>query len=180
MKALLITGPVGVGKTTAAEAVGARLADAKVPHAVIDLDWLSSCRPAPADDPFHFALQLRNLQAVVRNYAEAGVHRLVLAGVVESRADRERYAEVIGAKLNVCRLKADLSVVHERLARRHHDEPGLRWHLNRADELEMLFTSTWIDDFVVAADQPVADVAQDVIAGWLAAERLPVEPVAPQ
>ncbi|WP_434440134.1 hypothetical protein [Lentzea sp. E54] len=176
MKALLITGPVGVGKTTVAEAVGDRLADAKVPHAVIDLDWLSSCRPAPADDPFHFALQLRNLQAVARNYAEAGVHRLVLAGVVESRADRERYAEVIGAKLNVCRLKADLSVVHERLTRRHHDEPRLRWHLNRADELEMLFTSTWIDDFVVAADQPVAEVAQDVIAGWLAAERLPAAP----
>lgn len=38
MKALLITGPVGVGKTTVAEAVGDVLATAGVPHAVIDLD----------------------------------------------------------------------------------------------------------------------------------------------
>ncbi|MEV6712169.1 AAA family ATPase [Lentzea sp. NPDC051208] len=171
MKALLITGPVGVGKTTVAEAVGSRLVEAKVPHAVIDLDWLSACWPAPADDPFHLELQLRNLQAVVRNYVDAGVHRVVLAGVVESRADRERYAEVIGAKLTVCRLKADLSVVHERLSRRHQDEAVLRWHLNRAEELEMLFSATWIDDFVIAADQPVAEVAQDVISWWLAAER---------
>ena len=175
MKALLITGPVGVGKTTVAEAVGDRLAEAKVPHALIDLDWLSSCWPAPADDPFHFDLQLRNLEAVVRNYVAAGVHRVVLAGVVESRADRERYAEVIGAKLDVCRLKADLSVLHQRLVRRHHDEADLRWHLNRAEELEMLFAASWIEDFVVSADQPVAEVAQDVISWWLAAERLPIE-----
>lgn len=178
MKALLITGPVGVGKTTVAEEVGSRLAAADVPHALIDLDWLSACWPAPSQDPFHFELQLRNLQAVVRNYADAGVHRIVLAGVVESRADRERYAEVIGAKLNVCRLKADLSVVHARLARRHHAEADLRWHLNRAEELEMLFAASWIEDFVVSADQPVAEVAQDVISWWLAAERLPIEPVA--
>lgn len=171
MKALLITGPAGAGKTTVAEAVGARLAEAKVPHAVIDLDWLSACWPAPADDPFHFELQLRNLQALVRNYTDAGVHRIVLAGVVESRADRERYAEVVGAKLNVCRLKADLSVLHRRLAARHHDEAELRWHLNRAEELEMLYSTTWIEDYVVAADQPVAEVAQDVVTGWLAAER---------
>ncbi|WP_439661022.1 AAA family ATPase [Lentzea sp. HUAS TT2] len=171
MKALLITGPVGVGKTTVAEAVGSRLAGAKVPHAVIDLDRLSSCWPAPADDPFHFELQLRNLQAVVANYVAAGVHRVVLAGVVESKDDRARYAEVIGAKLNVCRLKADLTVVQRRLVRRHDDEADLRWHLARAEELEMLFTASWIEDFVVDADQPVAEVAQDVISWWLAAER---------
>ncbi|MGW6446054.1 AAA family ATPase [Lentzea sp. NPDC055074] len=178
MKALLITGPVGVGKTTVAEEVGSRLAEAKVPHALIDLDWLSSCWPAPADDPFHFELQLRNLRAVVRNYVEAGVQRIVLAGVVESRADRERYAEVVGAKLNVCRLKADLSVVHERLVRRHHAEADLRWHLNRAEELEMLFADSWIEDYVVSADQPVAEVAQDVISWWLTVERMPIEPAA--
>jgi len=123
-------------------------------------------------------LQLRNLQAVVRNHVEVGVHRIVLAGVVESRAAREQHAGVIGAKLNVCRLKADLSVIRERLSARHHDEPALRWHLNRAEEIEALFTSTWIEDFVVAADQPVAEVAQDVVMGWLAAERLGIDPVA--
>ncbi|MEU5235036.1 hypothetical protein AB0G82_38275, partial [Streptomyces anulatus] len=61
------------------------------------------------------------------------------------------------------------------VARRHHDEADLRWHLNRAEELEMLFAASWIEDFVVDADQPVAEVAQDVVTGWLAAERLPIE-----
>ncbi|GAB2821190.1 DUF397 domain-containing protein [Lentzea nigeriaca] len=50
MRALLITGPVGVGKTTVAEAVGDVLAAAEVPHAVIDLDWLRCFRPSPADE----------------------------------------------------------------------------------------------------------------------------------
>jgi adenylylsulfate kinase-like enzyme len=34
---LLITGTVGVGKTTVAEAVGRMLAERAVPHAVVDL-----------------------------------------------------------------------------------------------------------------------------------------------
>ncbi|WP_346130810.1 AAA family ATPase [Lentzea roselyniae] len=173
MKALLITGPVGVGKTTVAEAVGARLVQAGVPHAVIDLDWLRHCRPSPADDPFHLELELRNLSAVARNYVDAGVQRLVLAGVLESRADRARYAEAIGAKLTVCRLKADLTVIRKRLVSRHQHDSDLGWHVNRAAELEKLFASAWVEDFVVAADQPVAEVAQDVISWWLAAERLP-------
>lgn len=172
MKALLITGPVGVGKTAVAEAVGDRLTEAEVPHAVIDLDWLRYSWPSPADDPFNLALELRNLGAVARNYAEAGAQRLVLAGVVESRADRERYAEVLGAKLDVCRLKADLSVIRQRLVARHRDDASLQWHVNRAAELEAIFAAAWVEDFVVAADQPVAEVAQDVISRWLAAERL--------
>jgi len=172
VNALLITGPVGVGKTTVAEAVGDLLAAAKVPHAVIDLDCLRHSWPSPADDPFNLALELRNLSAVARNYLDAGAHRLVLAGVLESRADRERYAETVGAKLTVCRLKADLSVIRGRLAARHHDDESLRWHVNRAGELEQLYSTTWVEDFVVAADQLVSEVAQDVVTGWLAAERL--------
>jgi adenylylsulfate kinase len=86
VRTLLITGPVGVGKTTVAEAIGDQLSKTGTPHAVVDLDWLSKCWPAPSSDPFHFELQLRNLRAVTRNCAKAGARRLVLAGVVESRA----------------------------------------------------------------------------------------------
>ncbi|WP_330273167.1 ATP/GTP-binding protein [Lentzea sp. NBC_00516] len=170
MRTLLITGPVGVGKTTIAEAVGAHLAKSGRPVAVVDLDWLSQCRPAPSGDPFHFELQLSNLRAVTPNYANAGASRLVLAGVVESQADRERYAEAVGGPLTVCRLKADLSVIHERLVARHHDEAELRWHLNRADELETLFTSSSIEDFVMDANRPVDQVSLEVGLEWLLRE----------
>ena len=172
MKALLVTGPVGVGKTTAAEAVGDVLAAASVPHAVIDLDGLRRSWPSPADDPFNLGLELRNLQAVARNYRDAGAQRLVLAGVLERRTDRSRYAEVLGVDLLVCRLIADLAVIRERLVARHREDSGLAWHVNRAEELEGIFAAAWVEDFVVAADQPVTEVAQDVVTGWLAAERV--------
>jgi len=167
VRALLITGPVGIGKTTVAEAVGDVLAAAAVPHAVVDLDWLRRCTPSPANDPFNLALELRNLRAVARNYAEAGARRLVLAGVLERRSDRASYAEAVGAEIAVCRLKADLSVIRQRLVARHRDaELELRWHLDRAEELDGIFASAQVEDYVVAADQAVAEVAQDVVAGW--------------
>ncbi|MFD4642423.1 hypothetical protein ACFWN2_34300 [Lentzea sp. NPDC058436] len=173
MRALLITGPVGVGKTTIAEAVGDRFRETGTPHAVVDLDWLSKCWPAPSGDPFHFELQLRNLRAVARNHAKAGARRLVLAGVVESRADRDRYASVIDGPLLVGRLKADLSVIRERLAARHPDEAELRWHLDRAEELETLFASAAVEDFVMDAARPVSVVSAETALEWLLREPPP-------
>ncbi|MEV5967314.1 AAA family ATPase [Kribbella sp. NPDC051952] len=124
--ALLITGSVGVGKTSVAEAVGELLAGAAIPHAVIDLDWLACYWPSPTDDPFNFDLQLRNLRSMARNYLDAGAERLVLAGVVESREDRERYAGAIGVDVAVCRLSADLEVIRQRLIQRHGTEERRR------------------------------------------------------
>ncbi|GAA0593203.1 hypothetical protein GCM10010174_05390 [Kutzneria viridogrisea] len=167
--ALLITGPVGVGKTTVAEAVGDLLAEARVPHAVIDLDWLRWSWPSPSDDPFNLGLELRNLGSVARNYLDAGARRLVLAGVVESRADRQRYVEALGVGLTVCRLSADLAVIRDRLVQRHDgDAEGLRWHLERSRELDRIFDRAQVEDFVVAADRAVAEVAEAVAraAGW--------------
>jgi adenylylsulfate kinase len=170
-RALLVTGPVGVGKTTVAEAVGGLLAGAAIPHAVIDLDWLACCWPSAADDRFNLTMQLRNLRSVARNYLDAGADRLVLAGVVESRAGRERYAEAVGVDLAVCRLSADLAVVRQRLVRRYAggDDDSLRWHLRRSSELERILGLAGVEDFTVAADRPVADVAKAVVTttGWL-------------
>ncbi|MFC4079340.1 AAA family ATPase [Amycolatopsis samaneae] len=169
-RALLLTGPVGIGKSTVAEAVGELLAAAAVPHAVIDLDELHRRWPAPADDPFDLAMELRNLGALAGNYLGAGARRLVLAGVVESRADRRRYAEVLGTELTVCLLTADAAAIDRRLARRHgaEDTDGLRWHLARARELDGIFRRAGVEDFAVAADGPVTDVAKAVLAaaGW--------------
>jgi Ni2+-binding GTPase involved in maturation of urease and hydrogenase len=49
--AVLITGTVGAGKTSVAAAAGSILAEARIPHAVIDLDALTQSWPAPPDDP---------------------------------------------------------------------------------------------------------------------------------
>ncbi|MGW7606448.1 hypothetical protein ACWGKW_04040 [Streptomyces sp. NPDC054766] len=54
-----------MGRTPVAEAVGGLLADARVPHAVLDLDRLSNSRPAPPGDRFNFGVLLRNLRSIV-------------------------------------------------------------------------------------------------------------------
>ncbi|MFF3176640.1 AAA family ATPase [Streptomyces sp. NPDC057900] len=169
--ALLINGTVGVGKTTAAEAVGDLLADAGIPHAVLDLDSLRRSWPAPTGDRFNFGMLLRNVRSVAANYLDAGATRLVLAGVIEQPDERRRLAEAVGAELTVCRLRADPAVLRERLTRRHDREPeALRWHLDRCGELDAVLDRSTVNDFTVDTTKgSVTDIAASVVgqAGWL-------------
>ncbi|MFJ7250713.1 hypothetical protein ACIQWA_39565 [Kitasatospora sp. NPDC098652] len=171
-RALLITGTVGVGKTSAADLLGDLLADAGLPHAVMDLDRLCQAWPAPHGDPFNSGLLLRNLRALSANYLDAGVRHLVLAGVAENRAERDRYQAAIGMPLTVCRLTADLPVVHSRLRRRHEadsDLESLPWHLERAGRLDQILVRADVADFTIDTTHvPLAAVASAVLkaAGW--------------
>lgn len=70
--ALLITGTVGVGKTSVAEVVGDLLREARVSNAVIDLDWLSHAWPVPPGDGFNETMALRNLKSVATAPAPRG------------------------------------------------------------------------------------------------------------
>lgn len=169
-RALLINGTVGVGKTTVAEAVGGLLADARVPHAVLDLDWLSNSWPVPPGDRFDFGVLLRNLRSIAGHYLDAGATRLVLAGVIEDEDGRKQLTEALGVDLTVCRLRAELPIVHQRLVRRHDGESGaLRRHLNRSGELDGILSRGAADDFTVdTGTGSVTDIALSVIraAGW--------------
>jgi adenylylsulfate kinase len=164
-QALLVTGTVGVGKTSVAHAVGDLLRAAEVPNAVVDLDALSQAWPAPPGDPFNFALELRNLRAVAANFLAAGAERLVLAGVVENLDGRERYREALGLPLTVARLRAGLDEVARRLHGRHRDdEDGLRWHLHRSGELDAILDAAGVADFEVSTDgRSVTEVAAEVL-----------------
>lgn len=170
--ALLITGTVGVGKTSVADLAGDLLADAGVPHAVMDLDRLCQSWPAPDDDPFNFRLLLRNLHALTAQYLDAGTQRFVLAGVAESAADRDAYRAALGMPLQVCRLFADLPAVHTRLRRRHeadHDSASLPWHLERAGQLHQILDEAAVADFTVdTTEVPPSAVAARVLktVGW--------------
>ncbi|MFE7749892.1 hypothetical protein [Streptomyces sp. NPDC057428] len=170
-RALLINGTVGVGKTSVAESVGCLLADAGIPNAVIDLDWLRQSWPAPSGDRFNFTMMLRNLRSMAGNYLAAGAARLVLAGVIEDLDERKLCGDAVGTELSVCRLQVDLPVNHQRLMRRHENEPeALRWHLARAGELAGILDQAAVDDFSVdATTRSVDEVAADVIrnVGWL-------------
>ncbi len=105
--ALLITGSVGAGKTSVAELVGELLAEADVPHAVIDLDWLSNTWPSPPGDRFNLAMVLRNL----RNLARASMlGRFAWSWQVSSNARRSGPLSAIGVPLADCRLRVTLPV----------------------------------------------------------------------
>ena len=169
-EALLVTGTVGVGKTSVAEAIGDLLRDAQVPNAVIDVDWLRAAWPAPPGDPFNQAMALRNLAAVGANYLAAGAARLVLAGVVETRADRHAHAAALGVPMTVVRLVADPDVLRARLLRRHDaDDEARRWHLARAGELHTILERSATEDHLVDTSRLTApEAAVEVLgaSGW--------------
>ena len=76
-----------------------------------------------------------NLAAVWSNYVEGGAERLIVARVVEDRAELAQYrAAVPGAQPIVCRLTAPIALMHERL---RISEPGmnLKRALKRGAEL---------------------------------------------
>src|SRR5665647_1092359 len=145
--ALLINGTVGAGKTSVAEMVGDLLTEAGVPNAVIDLDWLRRSWPSPTGDRFNVAMALRNLRSVARNYRDAGAVRIVLAGVIETKVERDRHEEALGVPLSMCRLRVDLPLVRARLAQRHEGEGAvLQWHLDRSGGRDAILEAAAIED----------------------------------
>jgi energy-coupling factor transporter ATP-binding protein EcfA2 len=162
---LVITGPVGVGKTTVAGAMSELLDQAGVAHALVDVDYLRWCHPSPPDDPFHIALGLRNLRAVWANYREAGAERLIVVDIVESRADVAGYqAAVPGAEIRVVRLQAALPTILRRLEGRE-TGASLLWHQQRAAELVAQMTRDRVEDLLVDTEgKRVPEIAQEVLA----------------
>ncbi|WP_430332914.1 AAA family ATPase [Rhodococcus sp. ACT016] len=164
---VFLNGTVGVGKSTVADIVSELKALAGQPHALIDLDYLRTCWPAPENDPFNFALELANLTSVVDNYRRAGIEHLILVGVAETADAVEKYREATHSPdLLMCRLTAQPAIVAERLRRRHRDDPaGLDWHLARATELASILDAAEIDDVVLdTTSAGPTDVARSVMS----------------
>ena len=169
MQTLFVNGSVGAGKTSTAEEIGRMLRARDIPHAVVDLDWLRFAWPAPKHDPFNNELELHNLADVTGNFREAGVERLVLAGVIEKRSMRARYETAVGGSMVVCRLSVKVPELLARLALRHENSSDLEWHLRRAGELDRLLAAERLDDFVIHVESDsVRVVAQRVVEtiGW--------------
>ncbi len=168
---LLITGPVGIGKTTVAVAISDQLSDADQPHGLIDLDALRWVYPRPADDPFHEALGLRNLAAVAAAYREAGAARLLLVTVIEAREHLALYhAAIPGAAIQVVRLHAAPATIAHRIAGRETTAASHAWHQHRAVELAALFSRQHVEDLLIDTDgKPPPAIAREILTqtGWL-------------
>ena len=180
---LIITGPLGVGKTTVLDEVAERLRDAGVAFAAVDLDALSWAHPpAPGDDRYRSGLMFRNLASVWANFRLAGAQRLVCARVIESRGELELYrAAIPGAAITVARLRASHETLETRLAHRlarrdlvegqeqqEHRARRERRAL-RSRELAEVMDRQALEDVLVSTDgRGAGAVARDVLvgAGW--------------
>ncbi len=166
---LVLTGPVGVGKTAVAAELSNRLRDMQVPHALVDMDWLRECYPSPPQDRFHTALGLRNLAAVWANYRAAGAGRLIIVDIVEARSEVNDYRVAIpGAAVAIIMLKATLPTIHRRLEGRE-TGASLEWHKRRAVELSEQWAEHPVEDFIIETEgKTVAEVAEEllVVARW--------------
>ena len=169
---IIVTGPVGVGKTTVSEEMGYVLRDAKVPHATVDFDRLTACYPRPkGDDGWGTKLGHMNLAALWQNFRASGARRLIIARVIESRSELEGYREAVpGAEITVVRLRASPSTLQARVRRRG-EGIGMQWHLDRAVELASLMDASPVEDMLIETDdRDPTTIAREVLhrAGWLA------------
>lgn len=123
---LLITEPAGIGKSTLCWEIGAVLAEAEEPHAIIETDELDRVYPRPsAEDLERLAPGTRdvssiNLAALWSTYRALGQSRLVMSGVVlHLDFDRQwTLAAIPAARITVIRLGATEETLAARLAQR--------------------------------------------------------------
>ena len=165
VRVLILTGSMGAGKNSAAAEISDLLAARRVPHAVIDLDALKNgylAQPAPD-------LAFRNLGDVWRNYAALGIRLLLIPGAIETEQELELFRKALpGAEIVVCRLRADLKTMEERVRSR---ETGIQQDafVARVRVLEELLDRACLESFSVKnQDRSITDVAREILyrAGW--------------
>lgn len=123
---LLITGPAGIGKSTLCWEIGAQLAEAEEPHAIIETDELDRVYPKPSSEDLERLkagtrdVSSINLAALWSTYRALGHSRLVMSGVMLHLGfDRQWIlAAIPAARITVIRLSAAEETLAARLAQR--------------------------------------------------------------
>ncbi|MEN8446379.1 MAG: hypothetical protein ABG776_15365 [Cyanobacteria bacterium J06555_13] len=162
---LLISGPVGVGKTSVASEVSDLLRAQDISHTFIDLDQLRYTYPRPAGDRFGSRLGLQNLRDMWRNAAAVGSQNLILSSVIEAWEDVEAIQQMVpGSVPTVCQLRATVETLEVRVRKREIGA-GLAWHLRRSVELsEILARAEAPMNFEVWTDgQSVREIAGKIV-----------------
>jgi chloramphenicol 3-O-phosphotransferase len=162
---IVVTGPVGAGKSTVAAAISEILERREIRHAMIDQDYLSWVLPSPVGDRFAARLGFRNLAAIWPNIREVEPRCVILATVVE---DREQsladYREALpGTVVTIVRLDVPIPVILERLEGRESAD-SIEWFRKRAPELQGIMERGRVEDVLIDVGyRSPAEVAEEVV-----------------
>ena len=158
---IVVTGPVGSGKSTTAWALHDMLIAERIPTALIDMDFLRCAWPQVT--AWNHQLGYDNFAAIAVNHQAIGVRCFVVADVVESLEQRADYESAVpGARVVIVRLDVPLDVIEARLRVRETAE-SIEWFLARAPELQEILTRNGIGDLVVKVDgHSGAEVAKEI------------------
>jgi hypothetical protein len=123
---LLITGPAGIGKSTLCWEIGAQLAAAELPHAIIETDELDRVFPRPTAEqldalrPGTTDVSALNLAAMWGTYRALGHTRLIMSGVMlHLKSEYQWISQAIpDAKITTVRLVGSESTLLTRLDQR--------------------------------------------------------------
>lgn len=168
VRLLIVTGPVGVGKSKVSETVSDKLTAKKIPNAFIDFDHLACAYPPPTGDRFNSILAFKNLSVIWPNYCEMGIQHVIIPNVIENREEIEQFNKAVPkAEITVVRLTAEISTLHKRLENRETGDM-LAWHRKRAIELTEIFALQKVEDFIIdTEDKSISIVADEVLSKWL-------------
>ncbi len=181
----MITGPAGIGKSTLTWALGDALAEAQLPHAIIESDELDRVFPKPdaaqldSLAPGARDISQINLAALWANYRALGHTRLIMSGVMLHVGFDKRWiqAAIPNAAITVIRLRAADATLLERLDRREIGA-GRDAQIERSlRQARRMGTEQQGDLLIVETDgRSPAELAADILArlGWLP----PLPPVA--
>jgi hypothetical protein len=165
---LVVTGPIGVGKTAVLYEADSLLIETDGRHATVELEDIARCWTKAAESS-RASFVYQNLAALWSNFAAAGASRLLLSALVERRSELERVSQAVpGAAVTVVRLHAPLPVLEQRIRRREAAAPdgeldGARWWTRHFDDEQP-------EDYLFETDKrPVREIAREVLrlAGWV-------------
>lgn len=169
-RAIALTGTIGVGKTTLAEAISEELHARRVRHALIDLDWLGQVYPIPeGHDPYGYELALQNLKDVWPNFQAAGAQRAVVAGTLLNEDHRNHLQEALELPVAVVLVEAPQEVREDRIRSRNSGRL-LADFLDRTAQVAADIEAAAIHDVrVLNHGRPPAKVAEEIVQklGWL-------------
>ena len=162
---VVISGPIGVGKTSVGHEVSVLLTQLGIAHTFVDLDALTQTFPRPSDDRFGSRLANANLTDVWMNCIAAGSQNLIVARVVESPLDVENIERAVScSRTIVCQLQASDESLVARVGGR---EIGSEydWHEKRVVELARSLPLTAPADFIIDTEsRALTDIANEIVS----------------